>query len=37
MGDVGGIKFEQKKVELFEKVIGCDVQNGVDLVMGIYL
>ncbi|MHB4125501.1 hypothetical protein ACYBYX_06590 [Klebsiella pneumoniae] len=30
MGDVGGIKPEQEKVELFEKVTGRDAQNGAD-------
>ncbi len=34
MGDVGGIKPEQEKVELFEKVTGRDAQNGADPVTG---
>ncbi|MEX7298294.1 hypothetical protein AB6U14_04195 [Klebsiella pneumoniae] len=37
MGDVGGIKPEQKKVELFEKVTGRDAQNGADPVTGTHL
>ena len=37
MGDVGGIKPEQKKVELFEKVTGRDAQNGADTVTGTHL
>ncbi len=37
MSDVGGIKPEQEKVELFEKVTGRDAQNGADPVTGTHL
>ena len=36
MCDVGGIKPEQEKVELFEKVTGRDAQDGADPVTGTH-
>ncbi|VGP62540.1 hypothetical protein SB00610_03016 [Klebsiella quasipneumoniae subsp. similipneumoniae] len=36
MCDVGGIKPEQEKVELFEKVTGRDAQNGAEPITGTH-